>query len=103
MTELSLETSQKLIAETCDELKTFLLAKNVAYGNSAIAPLGIFAKELAPLDQIRVRIDDKLNRVKFGGEFAGDDTEWDLAGYFVLLRVARKLEALGSEAERSRT
>ena len=86
---MNLEESQRLIAETCDELKALLLEKNKAYGNSALEPIGIFAK-LEPLDQIRVRIDDKLNRLMRGNEFPGDDTVKDLAGYLVLFLVARK-------------
>jgi len=42
-----------------------------------------------PLEQLNVRIDDKLSRVARGHEHAGDDTELDLIGYLVLRRVAR--------------
>lgn len=38
-----------------------LLAKNAAYGNSALEPVRIFSKA-DPTEQIRVRIDDKLSR-----------------------------------------
>ena len=44
----------------------------------------------SPVEQILVRIDDKLNRVKQGaGLLANDeDVVMDLIGYFVLLKVA---------------
>ena len=44
----------------------------------------------SPVEQILVRIDDKLNRVKQGaGLLATDeDVVMDLIGYFVLLKVA---------------
>jgi len=79
-----------VIAETCDEIKRVLLEKNTAYGNSALDPVRIFSKA-DTLEQLNVRIDDKLSRVARGREFAGDDTELDLMGYLVLRRVARTL------------
>lgn len=82
---------QKHIAEECDALKSLLLEKNRAYGNSALEPLRIFSKANT-LEQIRVRLDDKLSRLA-RGQAAGEDVEQDLLGYLVLLRVARKMEA----------
>lgn len=66
-----------------------LLNKNIAYGNSALSPIGIFAKQDAG-SQIDVRIDDKLNRIKNGSEYPGDDTVLDLVGYLVLKLVHEK-------------
>jgi hypothetical protein len=84
--------SQRLIAETCDELKALLLAKNAKYGDSALNPARIFSRADA-VEQIRVRIDDKLSRIRTTGEQASDeDTAMDLLGYLVLLRVAQKLQ-----------
>jgi hypothetical protein len=82
------------IGRVCDNLKAMLLEKNVSYGNSALEPLRIFSKT-DPLEQLNVRIDDKLSRIARGHEYAGDDTELDLLGYLVLRRVAR----LATEAE----
>jgi hypothetical protein len=82
-----------LIAEECDRLKDLLLAKNASYGNSALDPVRIFSKA-DPVEQIRVRIDDKLSRLARGND-AGEDVETDLAGYLVLLRVARRLHGNG--------
>lgn len=81
------ERAQALIAQVCDELKEFLLEKNRSYGNSALDPIRIFSKA-NPTEQIDVRIDDKLNRLKNGHAYAGDNDAWDLAGYLVLRRVA---------------
>jgi hypothetical protein len=77
------------IRAVCEEVKRTLLAKNRAYGNSALEPLRIFSRA-CPLEQINVRIDDKLSRLARGSEVNGDDTELDLIGYLVLRRVARK-------------
>jgi len=81
---------QEAIAAVCDEVKRVLLEKNRAYGNSALDPLRIFSKA-SPVEQLNVRIDDKLSRIARGREYAGDDTELDLIGYLVLRRVARRL------------
>lgn len=86
----TLTGSAKEIASVCDELKAMLLEKNRAYGDSALNPVRVFSK--APTDeQIRVRLDDKLSRLQ-RGEAAGEDPEWDLMGYLVLLRVAKRRE-----------
>lgn len=76
------------IAAECDNLKALLLAKNESYGNSALDPVRLFSKA-SPVEQLLVRIDDKLSRLARGGEYPGDDTVRDLAGYLVLLLVAR--------------
>ena len=83
--------AQETIARVCDEVKQTLLEKNRAYGNSALDPLRIFSKA-DPVEQLNVRIDDKLSRIARGSEFAGDDTELDLIGYLILRRVARGLK-----------
>lgn len=78
-----------LIAEECDALKALLLEKNKNYGNSALDPLRIFSKA-DPVEQIKVRLDDKLSRLARGSA-AGEDVEQDLLGYLILLRVARRM------------
>lgn len=83
-------TLEKEIKAVCDEMAAFLIEKNKAYGNSAADPVGIFAKRLNPLDQIDVRIDDKLNRLQKGHEYPGDDTIVDLAGYLILRMIVAK-------------
>ena len=83
--------ARDLIAAECDALKAMLLAKNEAYGNSAIDPVRIFSKADAE-EQLRVRIDDKLSRI-VRGVAAGEVVEQDLAGHLILLRVARRMRA----------
>ncbi len=80
-----------IITEECDAVKAMLLAKNAAYGNSALDPVRVFSK--SPVDeQIRVRLDDKLSRLARGSA-AGEDVEADIIGYLVLMRVHRRLAA----------
>jgi hypothetical protein len=86
---LEIAAVQQAINDECDSIKDMLLEKNKAYGNSAISPLRIMSRA-GTLEQIRVRIDDKLSRMSRGSA-AGEDAEKDLIGYLVLLRVARRL------------
>lgn len=79
---------QKAIAEVCDEIKELLLEKNRKYGNSALNPCRIFARS-DRLEQIRVRIDDKLNRIKNEQGDEDEDVVKDLIGYLVLYTVAQ--------------
>lgn len=80
-------TAQKIQSE-CDQIKAFLIAKNLAYGDSALYPIRIFS-HCDITEQIKVRIDDKLNRLLQGNSAieADEDIIRDLIGYFVLLLV----------------
>ena len=80
------------IAAECDAIKAMLLEKNAAYGNSALDPVRIFS-QANTIEQIRVRIDDKLSRLARGRVFGDEDTILDLIGYLVLLRVAVRVVA----------
>ena len=73
----------------CTSLADMLVAKNRAYGNSALSPLRIFSKA-DPQEQIRVRLDDKLSRLARGSA-AGEDVVLDMLGYLILLRVAGRM------------
>jgi hypothetical protein len=82
------EQTQLEIAKVCDSIKEMLVAKNKAYGDSALDPVRIFSKTNS-IDQIAIRIDDKLSRVQRGHEYPGDDTIDDLIGYLVLFKIAK--------------
>lgn len=84
-----LNTTQRAIATQCDYLKQVLLEKNRKYGNSALEPVRLFSKA-DPVEQIRVRIDDKLSRMQSSQDDDTEDVETDLAGYLVLLKVAKR-------------
>ena len=89
MTE-RLTATQAMIVEECRSIEKLLLDKNRAYGNSATDPVRIFSK-VSTVEQILVRIDDKLSRLS-RGTASGEDVELDLIGYLILLRVARREE-----------
>ena len=86
MTETQFE-----IAKICDDIKELLLYKNERYGDSALKPCRIFSKSNA-VEQIFVRIDDKLNRIHKGAGLIGEDEDviMDLIGYLVLLKIGLK-------------
>ena len=92
----TLSTAQELIREECREVERILLAKNAAYGNSALQPVRIFSKA-DPIEQLRVRIDDKLSRLA-RGQAAGEDVTLDLIGYLMLLRVAERMATKSTPA-----
>ena len=81
------EKTQKAIGEVCDQIKNMLIEKNKSYGDSALDPIRIFSKS-DTVEQIKVRIDDKLSRVSRGTEFYGDNDIDDLIGYLVLLKIS---------------
>ena len=81
---------QKEIRKVCDDIAELLITKNRKYGNSALCPTRIFSKA-SPLEQINVRIDDKLSRIKNQQEDEDEDVEKDLVGYLVLKMVCKKL------------
>ena len=80
-------TFDQQVGEVLQEIQEMLIAKNLKYGNSAIEPLGVFSK-LSPEEGIKVRIDDKLKRIKNGSlEKDDEDVVNDLIGYLVLLKI----------------
>ena len=86
------ETQDK-IKEVIGEVLDLLIRKNKQYGNSALEPTGIFAKGSAE-DLIRVRIDDKLNRLLQGDDSieSDEDIVLDLIGYLVLLLISMRVK-----------
>lgn len=90
--EVTLDFVQGIIKEECDSIKSLLLEKNAKYGNSAIQPKRIFSKQNS-VEQIKVRIDDKLSRIQNMGflDVSDEDTLKDLIGYLILLRVSQRV------------
>jgi len=92
------QAARHAIADTCNEVREFLFGKNDAYGNSAYDPVRIFSKADA-LEQINVRMDDKLSRL-IRGQAAGENVEEDLLGYLIMKRgYKRYLELISEESQ----
>lgn len=85
---MSTSTRSK-ISQMCQEIEMMLLAKNEAYGDSALNPVRIFSGS-STVEQINVRLDDKLSRLSRGHTFEEEDTILDLVGYLVLLLIAER-------------
>ena len=70
-------------------LGDLLIAKNRKYGDAALNPKRIFSKA-SVTEQIKVRLDDKISRLMNQQPDEDEDVEWDLMGYLVLLRIAKR-------------
>ena len=87
-----MNTKDKIIRQ-CRELEQLLLRKNDAYGDSALSPLGVFSSCNASTS-IKVRLDDKLKRIANAGLVEDtEDTLIDIAGYIILLIIAKENES----------
>ena len=69
--------------------KEFLMRKNRKYGNSALEPVRVFSKA-DTVEQIKVRMDDKINRMLQGNSAEDEDVVLDFVGYWFLLKIAEK-------------
>ena len=93
---------QDEVYRVLSEITEMLIAKNQKYGNSAIEPLGIFS-DLSPEEGLKVRIDDKLKRIK-NGSLQKDDEDVinDLIGYLVILKILQKDEKAKESIKKSK-
>ena len=82
------KSPQDSIVEVCDSIKELLLEKNRKFGNSALNPCRVFSKADS-VEQLKVRIDDKISRIKNEQTDEDEDVVKDLIGYLVLLVIAR--------------
>jgi len=85
---MTMSESEIKISTVCDDIKELLIHKNRKYGNSALKPCRVFSKS-SPVEQLLVRIDDKLNRIMKGAGLLANDEDVvnDLIGYLVLLKI----------------
>jgi hypothetical protein len=84
----SLDFSDKVYKITTD-ISTLLIDKNKKYGDSALRPIRIFSNANA-IEQLLVRIDDKLSRISANSSTEDEDVITDLIGYLILLRIAKE-------------
>tara|TARA_R110001606_G_scaffold390469_1_gene557449 strand:- start:237 stop:611 length:375 start_codon:yes stop_codon:yes gene_type:complete len=81
------------IKEKCRLLEELLVRKNDAYGDSALEPMGVFSSANASTG-IKIRLDDKLKRIANAGLVEDtEDTLIDIAGYIILLMIAKDNES----------
>ena len=91
-----MNTSQLAIANVCDEIKGILLSKNLKYGDAALNPIRVFSKANT-LEQLNVRLDDKINRIMNRQDDEDEDPELDLIGYLILKRARKNLDKATTE------
>ena len=72
-----------------NEIEIMLIEKNRKYGNSALEPKRIFSRA-SNIEQIKVRIDDKLSRISSAQNDEDEDVINDLIGYLILLKIAER-------------
>ena len=76
------------VHQILQEIEDMLISKNEKYGDSVLNPNQIFSKA-SKIEQINVRIDDKLNRIKNRTDDEDEDVDGDLIGYLVLRKIAK--------------
>lgn len=74
------------LEEVLTGIKKMLIDKNRKYGDSALDPVRVFSKA-DTLEQINVRLDDKLSRIANRQDDDDEDPELDVIGYLLLKRV----------------
>lgn len=79
---------ERKVTNITDNISSMLISKNEKYGNSALEPKRIFSKA-SNVEQLLVRIDDKLSRISNQSEFEDEDVINDLIGYLILLKIAK--------------
>ena len=80
---MKVEQIQTRLTARFDHLRRTLIAKNIAYGNSVYEPVR-YASTMDPAALIRVRVDDKLSRLRTAAGTDSEDALLDLIGYLVL-------------------
>ena len=85
---MTMSESEMKISGVCDDIKELLIHKNRTSVYSALKPCRVFSKS-SPVEQLLVRIDDKLNRIMKGAGLLANDEDVvnDLIGYLVLLKI----------------
>lgn len=77
----------KEIASIFSSMAALVVEKNRRYGDSALEPVKVFARHIGQSDAIRIRLDDKLARIKNSGELRKNDCA-DIMGYLSLLCIS---------------
>lgn len=87
---LTLDSFEGDLDHVLGKVKDLLMAKNAAYGDAALDPLRVHSNA-NPVEQIKVRMDDKLSRM-IRGKSAGEDATLDYVGYYFMLKIAELRE-----------
>lgn len=89
--DLLLTPFEQSVNRITGDIAKLLIEKNKAYGDSALNPVRVFSKA-SRIEQLNVRIDDKISRIQRGTDYEDEDTVRDLIGYLVLRLIAEESE-----------
>ncbi len=87
----TVEEMAEKIQAMCERISRMLQEKNSSYASSVFFPSNILSP-LSAIDAIRVRIDDKLTRMKNGHAYKCENDILDVIGYFICELVVRDME-----------
>ena len=79
--------TQLKIIQMLDRIESLLIEKNRKYGDSALTPTRVFS-QASTIEQLKVRIDDKLSRIRSNQYDEDEDVIIDLIGYLVLYMIS---------------
>lgn len=96
------ESVKAEILSVVKNIAEILVDKNRKYGNAALQPKRIFSRTNL-IEQLNIRIDDKLSRIANQQEDEDEDAELDLVGYLILKRVCKNLQEKTEKAEKEKT
>lgn len=85
--QLGISSFEQSVRRHTDRIANLLIEKNKQYSNSALDPIRVFSKA-DRTEQLRVRADDKLSRIRNGD--TSEDALTDLAGYIILMKIAEE-------------
>ncbi len=94
----TVEEMGERIAKKCEEISQMLRGKNASYASSVFLPSNILSP-LSAIDAIRVRIDDKLTRMKNGHAYKCENDILDVVGYFICELVIRDMATQSNPAK----
>lgn len=83
------EKFNELKENILNSLENVLIEKNKKYGNAALAPIKMFYNGDASTS-IRIRLDDKISRIKNSDTLRKNDM-FDILGYVILLGISENV------------
>ena len=82
-----ISTREKII-DILEGMEDLLLYKNEKYGDSALKPQNVFYKGNAE-DSIKIRLDDKIGRIRNNTDGVRTNDVADIIGYCTLLLISK--------------
>lgn len=79
---------EKDLDSVLNDIRSLLVEKNRKYGDAVLNPKRVFSRADI-MEQINVRIDDKISRIMNRQDDDAEDAETDLLGYLLIKNVAK--------------